>query len=74
MIITLRHCRKGTCCTAGCVYVHQPSFVNVSQNKECIYPKLGNACYSVQNLLSSSLLSKKVKDEDILNDNIARSS
>ena len=28
--------------------------------------KLGNACYySVQNLLSSSLLSKKVKDQDI---------
>ena len=28
--------------------------------------KLGNACYhSVQNLLSSSLLSKKFKDQDI---------
>ena len=28
--------------------------------------KLGNACYySVQNLLSSSLLSKKVNDQDI---------
>ena len=28
--------------------------------------KLGNACYySIQNLLSSSFLSKKVKDQDI---------
>ena len=34
--------------------------------------KSGNACYhSVQNILSSSLLSKKKKDEDIQNDNFA---
>ena len=35
--------------------------------------KLGNACYhSVQNLLSSRLLSKKIKDQDIQNYNFAR--
>jgi len=35
--------------------------------------KLGNACYhSVQNLLSSRLLFKKLKDQDIQNYNFAR--
>jgi hypothetical protein len=35
--------------------------------------KLGNACYySVQNLLSSSLLSKNFKDQDIKNYNFSR--